>query len=60
MRKIKVALMHFCFEDYTIELANALANIVDLTLIQPSKVATFCRDSLNDNRSEERRVGKEC
>jgi glycosyltransferase involved in cell wall biosynthesis len=49
MKKLKVALMHFCFEDYTIELANALANIVDLTLIQPQKVATFCQDSLNDN-----------
>lgn len=49
MKKIKVALMHFCFEDYTIELANALANIVDLILIQPSKVAAFCQDSLNDN-----------
>lgn len=49
MKKIKVALMHFCFEDYTIGLANALADIVDLTLIQPQKVAEFCRDSLNDN-----------
>jgi glycosyltransferase involved in cell wall biosynthesis len=49
MKKIKVALMHFCFEDYTIELANALADIVDLTLIQPQKVAKFCQDSLNDN-----------
>jgi glycosyltransferase involved in cell wall biosynthesis len=49
MKKIKVALMHFCFEDYTIELANALADIVDLTLIQPKKVAAFCQNSLNDN-----------
>jgi glycosyltransferase involved in cell wall biosynthesis len=49
MKKIKVALMHFCFEDYTIGLANALADIVDLTLIQPQKVATFCQESLNDN-----------
>ncbi len=49
MNKIKVALMHFCFEDYTIELANALADIVDLTLIQPQKVAAFCRNSLNNN-----------
>jgi glycosyltransferase involved in cell wall biosynthesis len=49
MKKIKVALMHFCFEDYTIELANALADVVDLTLIQPKKVAAFCRKSLNDN-----------
>jgi glycosyltransferase involved in cell wall biosynthesis len=49
MKKLKVALMHFCFEDYTIGLANALADIVDLTLIQPQKVAAFCQDSLNDN-----------
>jgi glycosyltransferase involved in cell wall biosynthesis len=49
MKRLKVALMHFCFEDYTIELANALAEIVDLTLIQPEKVANFCRDSLNEN-----------
>jgi glycosyltransferase involved in cell wall biosynthesis len=50
MKRIKVALMHFCFEDYTIELANALADIVDLTLIQPQKVAAFCQDSLNNVR----------
>ncbi len=49
MKKLKVALVHFCFEDYTTGLANALANIVDLTLIQPQKVAVFCQDSLNDN-----------
>jgi glycosyltransferase involved in cell wall biosynthesis len=49
MRKLKVALMHFCFEDYTIELANSLANLVDLTLIQPKKVALFCQDSLKNN-----------
>jgi glycosyltransferase involved in cell wall biosynthesis len=49
MKKVKVALMHFCFEDYTIGLANALADIVDLTLIQPQKVAVFCQDSLNNN-----------
>ena len=46
MTRLKVALMHFCFEDYTIELANSLAALVDLTLIQPSKVAAFCRSSL--------------
>lgn len=44
---MKVALLHFCFEDYTIELANALSTIVDLTLIQPHKVAEKCRDALN-------------
>jgi glycosyltransferase involved in cell wall biosynthesis len=46
MSKLKVALIHFCFEDYTIELANSLADFVDLTLIQPQKVAKFCRDTL--------------
>jgi glycosyltransferase involved in cell wall biosynthesis len=47
MTRIKVALMHFCFEDYTIELANSLAKLVDLTLIQPHKVAAYCRSSLD-------------
>lgn len=44
---IKIALLHFCFEDYTIELANALADYVDLTLIQPHKVAAACKDALD-------------
>jgi glycosyltransferase involved in cell wall biosynthesis len=44
---VKVALLHFCFEDYTIELANSLAKHVDLTLIQPEKVYTTCRDALD-------------
>lgn len=47
MTRIKVALMHFCFEDYTIELANSLFDLVDLTLIQPKKVAAYCRSSLD-------------
>jgi glycosyltransferase involved in cell wall biosynthesis len=47
MKRLKVALIHFCFEDYAIELVNSLVNLVDLTLIQPKKVAEFCRDSLN-------------
>ncbi|MEY4517697.1 MAG: hypothetical protein RLZZ499_296 [Cyanobacteriota bacterium] len=45
--KLKVALLHFGFEDYTIELANGLAQYVDLTLIQPEKVTAVCRDYLN-------------
>ncbi len=45
--KLKVALLHFCFEDYTIELANGLTQYVDLTLIQPAKVTTVCRDYLD-------------
>jgi glycosyltransferase involved in cell wall biosynthesis len=44
---MRVALLHFCFEDYTVELANALANHVDLTLIQPHKVAAICRADLD-------------
>lgn len=42
-----VALLNFCFEDYTIELANALINYVDLTLIQPHKVADICGKMLD-------------
>lgn len=44
---MRVALLHFCFEDYTIELANALVELVDLTLIHPEKVSAACRDSLD-------------
>ncbi len=44
---IKVALLHFGFEDYTIELANSLVKHVELTLIQPEKVFTVCRDALD-------------
>jgi len=43
---IKVALLHFSFEDYTIELANSLANYVDLTLIYPKRIASFHQDGL--------------
>ena len=46
---MKIALLHFCFEDYTIELANALIKYVDLTLIHPEKVSDVCRDALNPN-----------
>lgn len=44
---IRVALLNFYFEDYTIELANALAHQVDLTLIQPHKVAMACQADLD-------------
>lgn len=44
---MRAALLHFCFEDYTIELANALAEFVDLTLIQPHKVAQACEGMLD-------------
>ncbi|MGJ5627780.1 glycosyltransferase family 4 protein [Nostoc sp. CALU 1950] len=44
---IKVALLHFSFEDYTIELANSLVKYVDLTLIQPEKVSNVCSNVLD-------------
>lgn len=46
---LKVALLHFCFDDYTIELANGLSKYVDLTLIQQEKSYPACKDVLNDN-----------
>ncbi|MEH1911363.1 glycosyltransferase family 4 protein [Nostoc sp.] len=46
---IKVALLHFCFEDYTIELANSLVKYVDLTLIQPQKVSNVCSNVLDSS-----------
>ena len=45
---MRVALLHFCFEDYTIELANALVEFVELSLIQPHKVTAVCKDALDD------------
>jgi glycosyltransferase involved in cell wall biosynthesis len=44
---MKVALLHFCFYEYTIELANALSKYVDLTLIQPEKLAAKSKDVLD-------------
>jgi glycosyltransferase involved in cell wall biosynthesis len=44
---IKVALLYFCFEDYTIELANSLVKYVDLTLISPEKVSNVCNNVLD-------------
>ncbi|MBD2197361.1 MULTISPECIES: glycosyltransferase family 4 protein [Calothrix] len=44
---LKIALLHFCFEDYTIELANSLVKYVDLTLIHPEKVSAVCKDNLD-------------
>jgi glycosyltransferase involved in cell wall biosynthesis len=44
---MKVALLHFCFEDYSIELANGLANYVDLTLIQQEKNNQTCKNVLD-------------
>ncbi|WP_251957165.1 glycosyltransferase family 4 protein [Nostoc commune] len=46
---IKVALLHFCFEDYTIELANSLVKYVDLTLIHPERISRICSKALDSN-----------
>jgi glycosyltransferase involved in cell wall biosynthesis len=40
---LKVALLHFGFAEYTIGLANALANHVELTLIHPEKLSPVCQ-----------------
>jgi glycosyltransferase involved in cell wall biosynthesis len=40
---LKVALLHFGFAEYTIGLANALADYVDLTLIHPEKLSPVCQ-----------------
>ena len=44
---MKVALLHFCFYEYTVELANSLAKYVDLTLIQPEKLSISCKEVLD-------------
>lgn len=44
---MKIALLHFCFEDYTIQLANALVEFVEVTLIHPEKISLACRDCLD-------------
>lgn len=44
---MKVALLHFCFEDYSIELANGLAQYIDLTLIHQQKCTEACRGVLD-------------
>ncbi|WP_299405962.1 glycosyltransferase family 4 protein [Acaryochloris sp. IP29b_bin.148] len=40
---MKVVFIHFCFEDYSIELINSLSECVDLTVIQPDNVYFKCR-----------------
>ncbi|OKH26039.1 glycosyl transferase family 1 [Hydrococcus rivularis NIES-593] len=44
---LKVALLHFCFEDYTVELANGLCQYVELTLIHPEKISASCKNVLD-------------
>jgi glycosyltransferase involved in cell wall biosynthesis len=48
---LKIALIHFCFGDYTIELANGLVKYVDLTLIHPEQLSAVCRDALDPSIS---------
>ncbi len=44
---MKVALLHFAFTEYTIELANGLARFVDLTLIHPEQLSALSKDVLD-------------
>ncbi|MEM9925446.1 MAG: glycosyltransferase family 4 protein [Cyanobacteria bacterium P01_D01_bin.50] len=44
---MKVALLHFCFYEYTVQLANALADYVDLTLIHPQQLTAQTQDLLD-------------
>lgn len=46
---MKVVFIHFCFEDYSIELINSLSELVDLTVIQPEKTYLKCRKYINSN-----------
>jgi glycosyltransferase involved in cell wall biosynthesis len=45
--KLKVALLNFCFEDYTVELANALHQLLNLTLIQPKNIRDYSQNGLD-------------
>jgi glycosyltransferase involved in cell wall biosynthesis len=54
---IKVALLHFYFAEYTIELANGLAKYVDVTLIHPEHLSAISKDAL-DPRISVRRFKK--
>ncbi len=45
---MKIALLHFFFDEYSIQLANGLAQYVDLTLIQPEKLSAICKDVIDD------------
>jgi glycosyltransferase involved in cell wall biosynthesis len=46
---MKVALLHFCFHEYTVELANALNKYVDLIVIQPDDLREKCKEILDPN-----------
>jgi glycosyltransferase involved in cell wall biosynthesis len=44
---MKVTLAHFGFLEYTVNLANALSQYVDLTLVQPEKISKESKDLLD-------------
>jgi glycosyltransferase involved in cell wall biosynthesis len=46
---MKVTLLHFCFEDYSVMLANALGQYVDLTLIHPEHITQKYSHVINAN-----------
>ncbi|NJL60616.1 MAG: glycosyltransferase family 4 protein [Methylacidiphilales bacterium] len=46
---MKVTLLHFCFYEYTIQLANALAEYVDLTVVHPEHISSTCQKLLKPN-----------
>ncbi len=46
--QMRIALLHFYFDEYSIQLANGLAKYVDLTLIQPEKLSAICKDVIDD------------
>lgn len=48
---MKVTLLHFCFNEYTIQLANSLVNYVDLTIIQPEKLSAIFQDVIDERIS---------
>jgi glycosyltransferase involved in cell wall biosynthesis len=46
---MKVTLLHFCFYEYTIQLANALAKYVDLTLVHSEQISSTCKKLFDPN-----------
>lgn len=46
---IKVALLHFCFEDYTVGLANGLAKFAEVILIHPEQLSQRYQQVLDPN-----------
>lgn len=46
--QMRIALLHFFFDEYSIQLANGLAKYVDLTLIQPEKLSAICKDVIDE------------